>query len=168
MGDKLLCTDLYKYYHKQQRPASTCRKQTISVSPISRIHKAIKCQAVTKIIATASPWLLLDWCSNISYLNKLLIIASHATELQYLKIAYQSEFEFPTTTFLIPNFSNPLTKILGKFCMQHCKQCGLDQHNHAILCIHGNFKYIYMYMYWKSIVFKVCLCPGLHLNCLFY
>lgn len=152
MGDKLLCTDLYVYiyYHKQQRPASTCRKQTISVSPISRIHKAIKCQAVTKIIATASPWLLLDWCSNISYFNKLLINTSCATELQYLKIAYQSEFEVPTPNFFFTlNISNPLTT--KTLCTSACSTVNTMwasiYNNHAVVCIHGNLKYIYMYMY---------------------
>lgn len=164
-------TYIYIYYYKQQRPASTCRKQTISVSPRSRIRKAIKCQAVTKIIATASPWLLLDWCSN-QYLNKLLIIASRATELQYLKIAYQSEFEVRSNCkfFLTLNISNPLTsKILGtSACSTINTMWASIYNNYAVVCIHGNLKYIYIHVYVLEVKNFGSLCLELHLNCFFY
>lgn len=56
------------------------------------------------------------------YLNKLLIIASHATELQYLKIAYQSEFEVPTASFFNPQYHKSFNlKDSMHFCMQYCK-----------------------------------------------
>lgn len=70
MGDELLCTDLYIEYpitykmykalhqHAENRPF-LCQLDQGYIKPF-------KCQAAAEIIATASPRLSLDWCSNIS------------------------------------------------------------------------------------------------------
>lgn len=65
MVDELLCTDLYIEYPITYKMYKALHQHAEN-RPFLWIHKAIKCQAVAEIIATASPRLSLDWCSNIS------------------------------------------------------------------------------------------------------
>lgn len=78
--------------------------------------------------------------------------------------------KFQLQVSLTLNISNPLTsKILGtSACSTINTMWASTFNNHAVVCIHGNLKYIYMYMYWKLRILEVSLCLELQLNCLIF